>query len=190
MKKIIDLSIITLLCAVISACGWHLRGNGEQIDVNRTIYLEASTGQIYDSLKKSLSKKQRLADIATGEIQLILGKEFYERRSASVNNQVQTTQYQLTFSVYYEILNNQGQPLAEKSVAELSRYYTYNQNAINSSAKEEEALKKEMIRQLTQQILRRINFISQKTPSALSSSNNATSTAPSIAPFSAPSIAK
>ncbi|MFT6102984.1 MAG: outer membrane lipopolysaccharide assembly protein LptE/RlpB, partial [Candidatus Endobugula sp.] len=50
-----------------------------------------------------------------------------------------------------------------------------------SSAKEEKALKKEMIRQLTQQILRRINFISQKTTSAPSSSNSASS----IAPFSA-----
>ena len=162
MKKIIDLSIITLLCAVVSACGWHLRGNGEQIDVNRAIYLEVSTGQIYDSLKKSLAKKQRLADIATGDIQLILGDEFYERRSALVNNQVQAIQYQLTFSVPYEILDNQGQPLAEKSIAELSRYYTYNQNAINSSAKEEKALKKEMIRQLSQRILRRVQFISQK----------------------------
>jgi LPS-assembly lipoprotein len=173
MKKIINLSIITLLCAVISACGWHLRGSGEQIDVNRTIYLETSTGQIYDSLKKSLSKKQRLADIASGEIQLILGKEFYERRSASVNNQAQTTQYQLTYSISYEILNNQGQTLAEKSVAELSRYYTYNQNAINSSAKEEKALRKEIVRQLTQRILRRVNFISQKTTSVPSSSNSA-----------------
>jgi LPS-assembly lipoprotein len=181
MKKIINLLTITFLCSAIFACGWHLRGNGEQVDISRAIYLEASTGQIYQALKKSLSQKQRLADIAAGDIQLILGKEFYDRRSASVNNQAQTIQYQLTFSVPYEILNNQGQPLAEKSVAELSRYYTYNQNAINSSSKEEKALKKEMIRQLTQRILRRVNFISQKTTSVPSSSNSPVSSAPSSA---------
>ncbi|MFT7387031.1 MAG: LPS-assembly lipoprotein [Candidatus Endobugula sp.] len=162
MKKVVGLLVITLLCSAISACGWRLRGSGESVDIQSTIYLEVSTGQVYQALKKSLSQKQQLANIATGDIQLILGEEFYERRSASVNNQVQTIQYQLTFSVPYEILDNQGQPLTEKSIAELSRYYTYNQNAINSSAKEEKALKKEMIRQLSQRILRRVQFINQK----------------------------
>jgi len=162
-KKIAMLLTASLLVSVVSACGWRLRGSGESIDIQQMIYLESASGQIHDALKKNLTQKQRLGDIASADIQLILGKEFYERRSASVDNNLQTIQYQLTFSVDYEILNNLGQPLTEKSRAELSRYYTYNQNAINSSEKEEQALRREMVRQLTQSILRRVNFVSQKT---------------------------
>ena len=166
MKKITNIVIVALLIAATSACGWRLRGSGQEIDIQQSIYLEDATGQIYDALKKSLNKKQRLGDIASADIQLILGDEFFERRSASVNNQAQTVQYQLTFSVPYEILNKLGAPLTEKTVAQLSRYYTFNQNAINSAEKEEKALKKEMIRQLSQRILRRVNFISQKQATA------------------------
>lgn len=162
MKRSINILIIALLIAATTACGWRLRGSGQEVDIQQLIYLEDATGQIHDALKKSLTKKQRLGDIASADMQLILGKEFYERRSASVNDQAQTVQYQLTFSVPYQILNKLGEPLAENTVAQLSRYYTYNQNAINSSDKEEQALRKEMIRQLSQQILRRVNFISQK----------------------------
>jgi LPS-assembly lipoprotein len=166
MKRIASLLIVTLLIFTVSACGWHLRGSGQEIDIQQSIYLEEATGQIYNALKKSLTKKQRLGDIASAEIQLILGDEFYERRSASVNTQAQTVQYQLTLSVPYQILNKLGKPIAEKTVAELSRYYTYDQNAINSADKEEQALKKEVIRQLSQRILRRVNFISQKQSTA------------------------
>jgi len=166
MNKAAKLLIVTLLISAVSACGWRLRGSGQDIDIQQFIYLEEATGQIYEALKKSLSKKQRLGDIANADIQLILGDEFYERRSASVNKQAQTVQYQLTFSVPYQILNKLGEPMAEDTVAQLSRYYTYNQNAINSSDKEEKALRKEMIRQLSQQILRRVNFISQKKSTA------------------------
>ena len=166
MKRIVNILIVTLLIAATTACGWRLRGSGQEIDIQQSIYLEEATGQVYDALKKSLARKQRLGDITSADIQLILGDEFYERRSASVNNQAQTVQYQLTLSVPYQILNKLGEPMAEKTVAELSRYYTYNQNAINSSDKEEKALKKEIIRQLSQRILRRVNFIRQKQSAA------------------------
>jgi LPS-assembly lipoprotein len=162
MKKTTHLLMITLLLFVTTACGWHLRGSGEEVEIKQSIYVEDATGLVHNALKKSLIKKQRLGDVASADIQLILGDEFYERRSASVNNLAQTIQYQLTLSVPYQILNNLGEPIAEKAVAELSRYYTYNQNAINSSSKEEKALKKEIIRQLSQRILRRVNFISQQ----------------------------
>lgn len=147
---------------MVSACGWRLRGSGGSLDIQQMVYLEGPDGQVYEAIKKNLTQKQRLGDIANADIQLILGEEFYERRSATVDNSLRTIQYQLTFSVSYEILNNLGQPLAEKSNAELSRYYTYDQNAINSSEKEEQALRKEIIRQLSQRILRRVNFVSQK----------------------------
>lgn len=162
MKKIAHLLIVMMAFSLTSACGWRLRGSDQQIDVQQLIYLESASGKVYDEIKKSLTKKQRIADLADADIQLVLGDEFYERRSASVNNQAQTVQYQLTMSVPYEILNTSDEPLAEKSRAELSRYYTYNQNAINSSDKEEQALRKEMVRQLAQQILRRVIFVSKK----------------------------
>lgn len=161
MKKLTYFMIFTLSISLLSACGWRLRGTGDSLELQHTIFLASASGTVYERIKKTLTKKTALATIATADIQLELGEEYFERRRASVNDQAQTTQYQLTLSVPYEIFDRNGEPLITESRAELDRYYTFNQNAINSSNKEEQALRKEMTRQVARQILQRVNYLSR-----------------------------
>jgi LPS-assembly lipoprotein len=166
MKNITHLMILSVSLSLLSACGWHLRGSGNTVEVEQAIYLESTTGEVYKEIQKTLERKKLSVSIAEADLQLILGKEYFDRRSASVNTVAQTTQYQLSLSLTYEILDKESKPLIKESTAELTRYYTYNQNAVNSSDKEEQSLRKEMVRQVSRQILQRINFLSrsQKTP--------------------------
>ena len=150
-----------LLVSLLSACGWRLRGS-DSVDIQQAVYLAPGSGQVYDRIVRSLERKQASVEIVDADIQLTISDERSYRRSISVNNQAQTTQYQLTISVVYEILDKEGKVLAAESVAELSRYYNFNQNAIVSSDKEEQALRKEMVRQLARQILQRVQFLSNK----------------------------
>lgn len=163
MKKIAYLMIFTLSLSLLSGCGWRLRGSDDTAsNIQQAIYLAPSSGQVYDRLNKTLTRKKLSTEITAADIQLVLGKENFVRRSASVNNQARTTQYQLTLSVPYKILNQASEPLTKETTAELSRYYTFNQNAITSSDKEEQALRKEMVRQVSRQILQRVIFLSKK----------------------------
>lgn len=166
MKKIAYLMIFTLSLSLLSACGWRLRGSDSSLDIQQAIFLASASGKVYEQIKKTLTNKGVITNAAEADIQLVLGEEYFERRRASVNDQAQTTQYQLSLSVSYEILNRAGEPLIQASHADLERYYTFNQNAINSSDKEEQALRKEMVRQVARQILLRVNFLNRNNTSA------------------------
>ncbi len=162
MKKMTYLIIFSLSLSLLSACGWRLRGSDDGASLQQAVYLETASGEVYQRIKRTLEKKKNLASVAEADIQLALGKEFFDRRTSSVNNQARTTQYQLTLSVSYEVLDASGKPLTQKSTAELTRYYNFDQNAITSASKEEQALRKEMVRQVARQILQRISFLSKK----------------------------
>jgi outer membrane lipopolysaccharide assembly protein LptE/RlpB len=162
MKHLTYFIAITLSLSLLSACGWRLRGSDDALNIQQAIYLETASGQVYQRISKTLTKKNLSVDVTMADIQLVLGEEYFERRSASVNDLAQTTQYQITLSVPYEIFDAGSKPLIKKTTAELTRYYTFNQNAINSSDKEEQALRKEMVRQVARQILQRVTFLSRK----------------------------
>ncbi len=162
MVKTSSLLILFLSVFVLSACsGWHLRGSDSDVDVQQKIYLEGESGQVYTRLQRALEKKAALTDIASANIQLVLGKEYSDRRTITIDNNANTRQYQLTLAVTYELLDNTGKPLTEKTTAEITRYYTFNQNAINTSDKEEQSLRRDMVRQLARQILQRVGFLSK-----------------------------
>ncbi len=162
MKSITYLLSLVLVAATVSACGWRLRGSDDGTLLQQTIYLSQSTGEVYSYLKKQLDKKQGAISIAEADINIVLGNERYDRRDSTVNSNLQTTQYKLTPSIPYEIVDKQGKPLTPQTSAEVIRYYTFNQNAINSSAKEEATLKREMVRQVARQILQRASFLGRQ----------------------------
>jgi outer membrane lipopolysaccharide assembly protein LptE/RlpB len=162
MKHLTYFIAITLSLSLLSACGWRLRGSDDAMNIQQAIYLESASGKVYQRISKTLTRKELSADIATADIQLVLGEEYFERRSSTVNNLSQTTRYKITLSVPYEIFDASSKPLIKKTTAELTRYYTFNQNAITSSDKEEQALRKEMVRQVARQILQRVTFLGRK----------------------------
>jgi len=163
MKMYTRVIVLMLTASLLTACGWHLRGSGQSLELQKNIYLEAATGEVYRNIQRSLTRKKPAVDIVDADIQLVLGDERFDRRSVTVDNSAQTTQYQLTIYVPYQILDSSGKPLIKQSIAEVSRYYTFNQNAINSSDREERSLRKEMVRQLSRQILQRVQFLSKNT---------------------------
>lgn len=161
MKLLTHTLVLTLCLSLLSACGWRLRGS-DTVNIQQNVYLAPASGEIFQRIKRSLEKKDALSEITTADVQLVLEEEFYDRRSISVNNQLQTTQYQLTYSIRYQILDKSSKPLTDITTVELSRYYTFNQNSITSSDKEEQSLRKEIVRQLARQILQRVQFVAKK----------------------------
>lgn len=156
------LLILALLTVLSNCSGWHLRGS-QQSGLNtaniQKIYLTPATGTVYQQLKSSLDRLGANNDIRQTHLHILLGKQQWQRRSASVGNNALTTEYQLRLTIPYTLTDNSGNTLAEKSSAEISRSYTFDQNDIAGKDKEEQLLRREMARQLARQILQRSIFI-------------------------------
>lgn len=156
--------ILILSFSLLSACGWQLRGSGEDANIQQAIYLENAqntTGEVYQQLTKTLQRKNALTPLTQADIQLVINDEKYERRTVSNNDTAKTTQYQLTVSANYQILDTESNPITSESRAEITRYFTFDQNAVTSASKEEQSLRKEMVQQVSQQILQRVIFLSK-----------------------------
>ncbi|ODS22462.1 hypothetical protein AB835_14010 [Candidatus Endobugula sertula] len=160
MKTALILTLIASL-TILSACGWRLRGS-DTLNIKQNIYLAPASGEIYQNIRREITRKRSEVSIAEADIQLVLGDEFFNERNHSVNNQLQPTQYQLVLSIPYEILDPSGKPLIPEATAKVSRYYTFNRNAITSSDREKQTLRKEMVRAVSRQILRRVHILLRK----------------------------
>ena len=162
MRIVHYILLLSVLLSLLPACGWHLRGGGKALDIQQSIYLEGESGLVYQRIYKTLTRKKPIVDLTEADVQLLLGEEYWQRRSVSVNNQTRTTRYELTLTVPYKILDAASKPLVEETVAELSRSYSFNENDITGADKEEQLLRKEMARQLSRRILQRVMFLQKQ----------------------------
>lgn len=163
MQKLIAFSVFCLLILGLSSCsGWRLRGGEADHAVTSKVFLgvDNTSGEksaVYRQLATLLRhhKKHELKEQA--DIQLILGEPVFNRRTISVNNQLRTAEFQLTLKVPYKILNRQG-ALLYTNTELLIRSYRFNERDIVGENKEEQLLKKEMARDIADQILRQLHF--------------------------------
>lgn len=183
MKKLITAVLISVFTtSLLSACGWHLRGFSN-IPINLdSVYVTAedSHGALITELKRALvSSKVTAAQNATAaQYTLQLTNEKSDRRTVSVGNSALAAEYELNMSVDYRILNPAGEVVSPLITASTYRSYTFDINAVVAKAEEERLIQQEMRNNLVQQMLRRLQFISQEQPAAASPAATAPTSTP------------
>lgn len=166
MKKLITAVLLSALTTtLLSACGWHLRGfSSVPINLDR-VYLTAqdSHGALITELKRALQSNKVQVTNASADAQytIELSNEKTERRTVSVGNNALAAEYELNMSMDYRILNPAGEVVAPLVTATTYRAYTFDINAVVAKAEEERLIEREMRNNLVQQVLRRLQFISQ-----------------------------
>lgn len=171
MKKLITAVLITALTTtLLSACGWHLRGLSS-IPINLdSVYVSAedSHGALITELQRALvSSKVAVAQgSADAQYTVQLSNERSDRRTVSVGSNALAAEYELNMSVNYRILNQAGDIVSPMITASTFRSYTFDINAVVAKAEEERLIQQEMRNNLVQQILRRLQFISQEKSAA------------------------
>jgi len=155
------------LVVSLSACGWHLRGSIALPDNIESVYIDnqASSDLLADELTNlletngvTLSESAADADLM---ITLISFKE--SRRVNSVNSNTIVREYELLSEAEYEIKNSTGATILEPNVSQLSRIYSFDQNAVVSATEEERIIQRELRLELAQQIVRRLRFLNTAT---------------------------
>lgn len=169
MKKI-DTCIFNIICYVLigislTACGFHLRGHAPENADSKLISLNIRGINRYDDIADSVKQLAKSRDIKlapNAEWSISLGNEELERWQASTTQSTTTSEYLLrlhvTLHIHHKDINYR--PM------ELSRQAIFQNNADESSSKsnEQEIILAELRYQLAEDILQRLQIISNNPP--------------------------
>ncbi|MCV6615845.1 MAG: LPS assembly lipoprotein LptE [Cellvibrionaceae bacterium] len=160
MAKLSKLLLITLL-ALLSACGWQLRGQ-ETLGLNiGKLYVSSSDTELLNDLKAALKRSgvELSPGMSEADYHLLLAPNRFERRTAAVGSQILAAEYELTMQLRYQIAQNADKPYLDKAKAHTIRSYAYDPNNTLGKAQEERILRREMRADLIAQIMRRLALI-------------------------------
>lgn len=155
LKKIVLISLMGL----ISACGFHLRGQslGEWPAVSKQFGVQDKTGQAFWwRLLLPALQQQGVKVEAAAPRQLILQASSSDKKIASYDATGRAAQYTLTETLSFSFQS----PVTEErlSVTQLKRQRTYDFNTSNLSGKtqEERLIQQELRQQLIQSLMARL----------------------------------
>lgn len=153
-----------LLTATLSACGFHLRGDGGHytlpfptmyiglpessplaIDLKRNIRVNGSTTVV------------NTAKDADGVVEVLSNPEATKTKTIlSLNSNGRVRQYLLQYTIVFRVLDRQGAELLGPTTISLSRPIDFNETQLLAKEQEEALLYKDMQTDLVQQMMRRM----------------------------------
>lgn len=152
--------LILVVCCILFGCGFHLRGNlvipptmqriaiqstanYSQFTQNFQILLRQAGGHIVDNPQQA-------------DVVLLIDAEQIRKTFESVGTNVQLHQYNLQYSVVYQIKNRQQIPVMPRQQIAASRVYRENANQQLASGEEETVLIGEMQQEVMQNLIARL----------------------------------
>lgn len=154
MSRMIALLLSALL---LSACGFHLRGQASMPFA--TLYLEAAGTPLVAELRRGLEANNvRLVSSADkADVVLNIVSEIPDKQILSLGGSGRVTEYQLRYRVSLRAYDNKGQDWIPAVEMEQLRDFSYNDTAILAKESEEALLQQSMLGDMAQQILRRLS---------------------------------
>ncbi|MCU1727766.1 LPS assembly lipoprotein LptE [Pseudomonas sp. 7P_10.2_Bac1] len=152
------------LAVLLSACGFQLRGTGTNQLTLTELGLSArdAYGETVRSLRQALENSGvKVTDNAP--YKLVLNNEQESQRAASYTGTGSTAEYELTKVLNYQIKGQNDLVLLENKI-EAHKYFMQDTGNIAGSTQEAALVRKEMDRDLVQQVLLRLE---QLTPARL-----------------------
>tara|TARA_Y100000588_G_C14151824_1_gene880890 strand:- start:166 stop:663 length:498 start_codon:yes stop_codon:yes gene_type:complete len=154
-----QLSIIVILTAILSGCGFQLRGDIDVSEAAGRLYIDTPNYAVEDEFTVFLLDAgvtvTESAD--TADSVLKLQGEQYEKRTLSVDPTTgKGREFEVTYSITFSLRSVEGEILIQRQSIELHRDYLFDVDQVIGKSQEEGLLQAEMRRDAVQQILRRI----------------------------------
>ncbi|MFT5260646.1 MAG: LPS-assembly lipoprotein [Cryomorphaceae bacterium] len=153
--------LLTLISSslVLSGCGFHLRGK-VLVPLNmRTIHITGDDAELIAEISKSLRFSDiHIAASREGVAILDLSDTVYDRTVNSTSSAGQATSYELEYKVNYIVLDPAGETTQEQRIL-ATRTFNFDNTQILVSEREEGFLKKDMQKEVTSKLLRRLSKI-------------------------------
>ena len=153
---------VALLFA-LSACGFHLRGQVQLAPQLSKVYIEG--GSPYDPLVRDLTRALTGAGAtvvedpqsATAVLQILNNSG--DRRVLSVRSTGKVQEYELYQTFTFRVRDAAGRELLAAQPLELTREYLFDVNDVLSTSNEEEALRRDMRRDLVRLAMLRLEAL-------------------------------
>jgi len=160
-------SILLLLLLALSACGFHLRGTqvvdtktGVSAVAVRSIAAPLVSGEVISLLRLGGTKIVDVADKT--EYLITLSNEAFDRDVLSVSADTgKVKEYQLTLHVILSASDPDGKSLVNNETITVSRDYTFDESSILGKSNEETSVRDDLVRQVSSQIVRRVNAVTK-----------------------------
>lgn len=149
-----------LITALAAGCGWQLRGKGmlpEGLDRLHVVSRDSS-GDLARELSRALASAgvEVVDSTADAELSLVILQERSLVRVATVNEQARVSEQELSEKAAFTVLNRAGETVLARSVVSVERIFEYDENNVLATQDERELLRREMRRDLVNQILNRL----------------------------------
>ena len=151
-----------LLVLLLSSCGFHLQSAlTTPAEMERTYLAAENThSQFYRELRSQL----RAAGVilvespaeATATLSILVDET--DQRVLSVSARNVPTEYEVYYSVEYELLSGETSLLAPQMLT-LTRDYTYNENLVLGKAREEAMMREAIVSDLVRIVLKQISSL-------------------------------
>lgn len=154
MMPALKLTVWLVLIAVLSACGWQLRGAHQQSVVSELNLLAADR---YSPLTLALletMQQQAIDNDSEANLQLILGRESLRKRTVAVTSIGSPSQYEMSLSVEYQYRTGaENEAVTLPRTMTVQRAFDFDPNNTVAKNQEENALVEEMRRELALRVL-------------------------------------
>jgi LPS-assembly lipoprotein len=146
--------------ALLSACGFHLRGE-YNVPFASVFVAAPATSQVAKRLQRELTNSPTKLTTAAkdAEAQLNIVEEKRDRLILSLSGAGRVREYQLKLTVRYQLVESKGVVAIPTSEVQLQRILTYDDSQVIAKQQEEAMLYQDMERDAAGQILRRMTAI-------------------------------
>ena len=154
------LLLFVLSAALLSACGFKLRGAYTLPEAMQSTYVEHQ--QINADLVRSLKTVLKASDVklaeakGTGTAVLKLFKEVKSKRTVSVDSKGRAREYTLTYSLGFSLISGQNKILIPGQVISIERDFLFDPEDVLGNSRGEFQLYEEMQEDLVRLLLLRL----------------------------------
>ncbi|MCY1390189.1 LPS-assembly lipoprotein RlpB [compost metagenome] len=159
MKRILTSIALIGMTTVLAACGFHLRGVGETNFALKEIDLSARNayGETVKDLRTVLENSGVNVN-SRAPYHLVLAREDLTQRTASYTSAARSAEYELTNTLSYEVRGANDLLLISDQL-QVQKVYLHDENNLTGSDQEAAQLRREMRRELVQQMSLRLQML-------------------------------
>ncbi len=141
---------------LLSACGFQLRGlSAEQSNVIASI--EVSGVQAGHPIMQHINRLSAIGKEKKQSIQLVILNEQWKKNVVSVNPLGQVQEYELRYTVLYEVFNANRQRIKQSAEIRIVRSFLNDVNNPLAISREEEKLRHDIVVEFAERFLRMIS---------------------------------
>lgn len=157
--RIPKLLLVILLCGLMAACGFQLRGAASPLRMSTIALSLSPSSELYGLLKQKIESSgstQVVTDAKKAEAVLTVLGDVNDKSILSLTAAGRASEYQITRSFSFKVEAPNGDVYIAPSQIKIQRSFTFNDNLVLAKESEEALLGRDMQDDLVRQLMRRL----------------------------------